>query len=149
MLYAMTSCVYYLVSLDDVIWYIIWCTITMSLEQTVADSKVVVCILLKHCMKKEQSASAVVEKCSVEGEGTVHDSTLRKWFQRFKFEDTFPQVVHLSTTNDEILHHTVEDNPITSTQCLSVQLSPSQSIVGLHEIFHYHVLTTGRVFVNH
>lgn len=75
---------------------------------------------------------AVHEICSVEAKRTGDDSTVMKWFQRFKFGDSntedMPKLGCTSTTNDEALCQAVEDNVSTSTLVLRTS-QPSSALL--------------------
>lgn len=97
-----------------------------------ADSQVVVRVLLSHYLKKGH-LQRPVKFAAWKGLMTaLHGSS----FQRFNSEDTdsktSPDREAHSTTNDEVQRQAVENNPSTSTRHLSAQLDPSQSTIVLH-----------------
>lgn len=60
-----------------------------SVECNMEDNKAVIYIFLNHYWKKGRNASvAAHDICSVEGKGTVDNSTARKRIRRLMFSDT-------------------------------------------------------------
>ena len=82
------------------------------------------------------AAAAAKEICAVEGEGTVHPSTARKWFQRFRSSytslDDKPKSGRPVTTDIDALLNAVEGNPGASTRQLSTEVQSSQTSVVRH-----------------
>ena len=102
---------------------------------TMAEEKLVCRVLLRHYWKKGLNAAAK-EICAVEGEGTVHPSTARKWFQRFRSGDTSlddkPKSGRPVTTDIDALLNAVEGNPGASTRQLATEVQSSQTSVVRH-----------------
>ena len=95
---------------------------------TMAEEKLVCRVLLRQYWKKRLNAAAAAKEiCAVEGEGTVHPSTARKWFQRFRSGDTSlddkPKSGLPVTTDIDALLNAVEGNPGASTRQLATEVS--------------------------
>ena len=102
-----------------------------------AEEKLVCRVLLRHYWKKGLNAAAAAKEiCAVEGEGTVHPSTARKWFQRFRSGDTSlddkPKSGRPVTTDIDALLNAVEGNPGASTRQLATEVQSSQTSVVRH-----------------
>ena len=102
-----------------------------------AEEKLVCRVLLRHYWKKGLNAAAAAKEiCAVEGEGTVHPSTARKWFQRFRSGNTSlddkPKSGRPVTTDIDALLNAVEGNLRASTRQLSTEVQSSQTSVVRH-----------------
>ena len=86
------------------------------------------------------AAEATRNICSAEGEGTVDQSTVRRWYRKLRVDqeniDDMPRSGRPSLVNNDNLQQLVEADPTQSSRILANQMGTSQSSVirHLHEI---------------
>ena len=86
------------------------------------------------------AAQATRNICSAEGEGTVDESTVRRWYRKLRLDkeniDDKPRSGRPSLMNNDDLKQLVEADPSQSSRILANQMGTSQSsaIRHLHEI---------------
>jgi transposase len=103
-------------------------------------------VLIRYCWKRRLSTrDAAKEICDAEGEGTVHYTTVSRWYKRFDSGDLSledqPRSGRPSTLDNEDLRTALEDEPSSSSRELASVLGVSshQTVLNhLHQMDFVH-----------
>ena len=110
---------------------------SLSSKFQMTSDKIVLRVLIRYCWKRQLSTrDAAKVICDAEGEGTVHYTTISRWYKRFdsgdlNLEDQ-PRAGRPTTLDNENLRVSLEDEPSSSSRELASALGISSHRTVLH-----------------